>query len=138
MRRLRRALVGGSDDISQALIDEREALAAQNQQMREALEEIHKWVDRYTSPGHPVSTFSSKALNLPDLSTGILRKRDALTIASFLEAEGKWMTNDAMLVKRDAETLRKAADWFESAPVEYAFRARTVLLSMIKELESGK
>ena len=35
------ASVGGTDDISQALIDACEILAVQNQQMREALEEIH-------------------------------------------------------------------------------------------------
>ena len=35
---------------------------AVNQQLLEALKEIAEWTERYTSPGHPVSTVARKAI----------------------------------------------------------------------------
>ena len=117
------ALVGGSDDVSQALIDEREALAAQNQQMREALkatqqvlsangDNFGKWAQLKAIPA-----LALPALALPDLATDILRKRDAKVLRSAVERLFVLdFTNksDRWLRERCCETLSRMADELES------------------------
>lgn len=55
-------------------------LAAQNAQMREALEELRLWFDPMTAVADEAYDKSTEALALHDLAADILRKRDATTL----------------------------------------------------------
>ena len=45
-----------------ALEDKISNLEKRNAELEQALRDVKEWVDRYTSPGHPVSTVCAKAL----------------------------------------------------------------------------
>lgn len=48
-----------------------EQLQARVNELEQALRDVKEWVDRYTSPGHPVSTVCAKALK-GNTNTGII------------------------------------------------------------------
>lgn len=43
--------------------EQRDSLRDECERLREALREIAEWTDRYTAPGHPISTAARRALS---------------------------------------------------------------------------
>lgn len=54
--------IHGCCELSDWAADMIEQQAKQIEALRNALTEIAEWTDRYTSPGHPVSTVAKRAL----------------------------------------------------------------------------
>lgn len=52
----------GSDNVRNVLLRHIEFLEARHIEMKTAMADICEWTERYTSPGHPVTTIAKRAI----------------------------------------------------------------------------